>query len=370
MNAICDVVVLTWNQKDIIETFVESFLDKTEVPSRLIIVDNNSQDGTVEHLKSLKDSGEDIKIELILNDENVGYVGGMNQGIKISEAPYVCLCNNDLIFTKGWLKRIIEVFEKYPKIGIINPDSNNFDAVPPSDMSLDEYAKILSKKEHLFEEMISAVGFCMVIKRDVIQKLGGMSEEFMPIFFEDTDYSMRAKKEGYLVGVAKNSYVWHDEHASFKKMGKNKEKIFVKNRETFFKKWGKILRIAWVIEDYNQLQENLNFALELVREGNFLWFYVKNIEINPDKFFSRLKVFSHSGIHFIKFNSNLELLWKILKKKKKFSLIIVGRPLIKIFKFLKFIHKSEVLKNENKDVIKKVYNKRKFEGQNESSSNL
>ena len=54
----------------------------------------------------------------------------------------------------------------------------------------------------------------MLIRRSLIDKVGGLSEEFMPMFFEDTDYSMKSNQAGYKVGVAKKSYVWHQEHAS------------------------------------------------------------------------------------------------------------------------------------------------------------
>ncbi|MFH1901676.1 MAG: glycosyltransferase, partial [Candidatus Omnitrophota bacterium] len=110
-----DIIALTWNNKQVTRDFVESFLGNTAISTRLIIIDNGSSDGTTEYLSSLKDSGNCI-IKVVLNRENKGFVGGMNQGIEASNAPYVCLANNDLIFTKGWLEEIISVFKKYDNI--------------------------------------------------------------------------------------------------------------------------------------------------------------------------------------------------------------------------------------------------------------
>ena len=101
MNYICDIVVLTWNNLDITKQFIDSLLASTEVPFRLIIIDNASSDGTREYLLSLKDS-EKCSLEVVLNDKNKGFVAGMNQGLRLSNAEYVFLVNNDLIFSKGW----------------------------------------------------------------------------------------------------------------------------------------------------------------------------------------------------------------------------------------------------------------------------
>ncbi len=94
MKALCDVIVLTWNGKDLIEGFIKSFLRNTCTSTRLIIIDNASSDGTSEYLASLKDT-EKCSFKIILNNENKGFVGGMNQGIAVSDAPYVCLANKD-----------------------------------------------------------------------------------------------------------------------------------------------------------------------------------------------------------------------------------------------------------------------------------
>ena len=322
MRYLCDIIVLTWNQKEIIKSFVESLLRTTYLPSQLIIIDNASIDGTREYLESLR-STDQFKVKIILNNENRGFVGGMNQGLTVSSAPYVCLANNDLIFTKGWLSEIISIFEKHPKVGVLNPHSNNLGANPPKGVSLEEFAQQLKARyTGVFVEMPFCIGFCMVIKREVIEKIGGLSEEFHPMFFEDTDYSMKAKSAGYLIGVAKGSYVWHQEHASFKQWPKEKEEVFAKSREKFTKKWGKILRVAWIVEDFKELLDNLDRGINLAREGNFVRFFVKNLHKEREAIFKESNHFEHSGIEFIKFNNLFDLVFKILKKKKRYNLII------------------------------------------------
>jgi len=322
MDYKADIIVLTWNGKQIIKNFVESFFAYTTVPSRLIIIDNASHDGTDEYLAKLKGTDR-IKLEIVLNKENKGFVRGMNQGIEISDAPYVCLANNDLIFTKGWLEELISIFEKNKQIGLLNPNSNNLGAKPRRDESFEKFSQRLNQNyKGVFCEMPFCVGFCLFIRREVIEKIGGLSQEFSPFFFEDTDYSLKAQKAGYLVGVAKGSYVWHKEHASFKEIGNKKEGFFCNSRAIFRKKWGKILRIAWVLNREEELPAALNDAIKLARNGNYLWFLVKNLKSNAAEIFQKLNLFEHSGIKFIKYSNIFHLFWLILAKKKRYDLII------------------------------------------------
>jgi len=352
MNAsyLCDVVVLTWNQLDIIREFVKSFLSNTTLPSRLIIVDNGSTDGTKEYLLSLNDTSN-CKFKIVLNEENKGFVGGMNQGIEISSAPYVCLANNDLLFTKGWLKEVISIFQKYPNVGVLNPNSSSLGRTPLGKTSLEDFAaQLKDKQKGLFVETPFCIGFCMIIKREVINKVGALSEEFYPIFFEDSDYSMKALKAGYLIGVARGSYVWHKEHASFKQMNRNKEKFFVKNRSVFQKKWGKILRIAYIMNDGKELSAELDKGINLARDCNYIYFFIKNLDKERAAIFKEHGVFFHSGVSFVKFGNIFDLVWKILRKKKgkKYDLIVSkDKFLQRIFsrlgiKILSGLNKAEI----------------------------
>lgn len=335
MDCLCDVIVLTWNQKGIIMDFIESFFENTDIKCRLIIIDNGSNDGTSQYLESLRDTAN-CKFKIILNKENLGFVKGMNQGISESTSPYICLANNDLIFTKNWLSEIISIFEKYKEVGLINPNSNNLGIKPQAGQTIEDLSKKLySKYKGIFVEMPFVIGFCMVIKREVLEKVGGLSEEFCPMFFEDTDYSLKVVRHGFRIGVAKGSYVWHKEHASFKHWPQQqKEMVFIKSKETFTKKWGRILRIAWIEESFQELLKDLETAVKIVRQGNYLNFLVKNLIIKePDEIFNKVGLFEHAGIRFINFRNLIELYFKIVTKKKRYDIIITKNKFYKkIFK--------------------------------------
>ena len=95
-----------------------------------------------------------------------------------------------------------------------------------------------------------------------------LSRDFAPLYFEDTDYSMKVKKAGYLIGIAKAAYVWHQEHSSFKQAKERQKEIFSKNRETFEKKWGKILRVVWIMSSYQEVLDNLSVGIDRACKRN------------------------------------------------------------------------------------------------------
>jgi len=329
MDYLFDIIVLNWNQKELTTDFVNSFLANTTIPCRLIIIDNGSDDGSVEYLLSLKDTAA-CKFKIVVNKENLGFVGGMNQGIEISAAPYVCLANNDLLFSKGWLDEILAVFEKDERIGVLNPNSNNL-GEHLNGATIESVAERLYRDfKGVFVEMPFCIGFCMFIRREVILKTGGLSKEFYPMFFEDTDYSLKASHAGYLIGLAKGSFVWHKEHGSFTRMGHSRIEIFDRSKQAFAEKWGEILRVAWILNDPSELAENLAQAVDLVRQGNYLWVFTPGEGVDRVKLFDRPGVYDHSGLHIIGFRNVLTLFWKIATKKKRYNAVIMKDGLFRL----------------------------------------
>ncbi|MCX5656733.1 MAG: hypothetical protein NTZ48_00620 [Candidatus Omnitrophica bacterium] len=156
----------------------------------------------------------------------------------------MCLANSDLIFTKGWLDEAIGLFESNKLVGILNPNSNTLGAHVKSKESIESLAiNLKNRYSSIFVEMPFCIGFCMIMRRDIINESKGLSEDYIPMFFEDSDISMKAKEMGYLIGAAKGAYVWHKEHGSFKET-KETEQIFKRNKRIFQRKWGRVLKIA------------------------------------------------------------------------------------------------------------------------------
>ncbi|MBN2406168.1 MAG: glycosyltransferase family 2 protein, partial [Elusimicrobia bacterium] len=208
------IIMLTFNQLKLTKQTVTSLYENTREDYELIIVDNGSRDGTVKYLHELKK--KDKRIQLIFNKENLGFSRANNQGIKIARGDYIVLLNNDVILTKDWLGRIIECAESDMSIGLVATSSNEAAGVQKiegaSDFrnGLERFSAAWQMRcagEWVDVHRLNA--FCLLIKRDVIDKIGMLDENFGPGGYEDYDYCLRARQRGYRIVVARSIYIHH-----------------------------------------------------------------------------------------------------------------------------------------------------------------
>jgi GT2 family glycosyltransferase len=234
------IIILTYNNLDYNKICIESIRKYTKNNNyEIIVVDNNSTDGTVEWLKEQKD------IRVIYNKENLGFPKGCNQGIKMATGEEILLLNNDTIVTPGWLENLRECLYSSESIGAVGPVTNscpNYQSIPINYDSVEDMIEFAEKYNYgepkKWEERLRLIGYCMLIKKEVIDKVGLLDEIFTPGNFEDDDYSLRMRKAGYKLILCKNSFIHHFGSASFEKKSKEFSELLIKNREKFFEKWG------------------------------------------------------------------------------------------------------------------------------------
>ena len=332
----CDIIIPVWDQFEFTRDCIESVIKNTTVLYRLIIIDNGSGEPTKKYLEGLKGE-KSAEIIIARNDENIGFVKAVNQGIALSTAPYICLLNNDTIVIKDWLEIMIDAAGSSGDIGIVNPSSNTLGKRPSEGESIESYAEKLKVSPVKYVELGSAVGFCMLIKREVIDRIGAFDEIYGMGNFEDTDFSRRAIRDGYKSARAVRAYVYHREKASFGKR-KTFEEDFSRNREIYEFRWGRPRRIAYVIEseDENILKRLEAESLKLARSGNWIYYLSKN----------KISVPGHSNIILWLSPERMfysRLLLKVLTKKKRFDEIFVGNEhLGRMLEYLAFIHRAKV----------------------------
>lgn len=212
MENSCDIVLPVWNQLEMTKDCLNSVLNNTDYPYRLIIVDNGSEDETASYLKTFSEEHAD-KVLLLRNDVNVGYIKATNRGMKESSADYVCLLSNDTVVYPGWLSHMIAIAEKEKDIGLVNPASNHFDL---------NYDDTLESK-YEYTGMGRCIGFCMLTKRELIDQIGYLDERFGMGYGEDDAYCACAHNLGYRCVMARKAYVVHIGKATFGRDKKAKE---------------------------------------------------------------------------------------------------------------------------------------------------
>ncbi|EPR26816.1 glycosyltransferase [Anoxybacillus geothermalis] len=233
------IVILTHNKLDYTKQCIESIRQYTRSGTyEIIVVDNHSTDGTVEWLKKQADT------RTIFNDENVGFPKGCNQGIQIATGENILLLNNDVVVTKHWLDHLLACLYSADDIGAVGPVTNSaayYSTIPVSYTSIDEMHVFASQHNVLdpnkWEERLKLIGFCMLIKKEAIDKVGLLDERFTPGNFEDDDYSVRLRQAGYRLMLCKDTFIHHYGSVSWKDDGSGYSKLLRDNQKKFEEKW-------------------------------------------------------------------------------------------------------------------------------------
>lgn len=235
------IVMLTYNNLDYTKVCIESIRKYNKLNNyEIIIIDNNSTDGTVEWLKEQKE------IKVILNNENKGFPAGCNQGIEISEKENdIFLLNNDTVIMPNSIFNLRMGLYSDDKIGATGAVSNSisyYQQVNVQYDNFDDYMNFAIKNNvtnaNNYEQRIKLVGFAMLIKRGALNKTGLLDERFTPGNFEDDDLSLRIVMEGYKLLLCKDSYIHHFGSVSFKENSVKYNGLLKENSNKFKDKWG------------------------------------------------------------------------------------------------------------------------------------
>lgn len=235
------IVILTRNELEVTCACVESIRRHTPEPHELVFVDNGSTDGTVEYLRSLEGA---VVIE---NGRNLGFGGGCNQGIAASLGERVLLLNNDVVVTRDWLGALHRALDADPSVGLVGPRSNRVAGIQQVDdvdydietlEGLDEWAADwCARHRGTITDFPRLVGFCILVKREVLDRIGGFDLRFGLGNFEDDDFCLRAGVAGWTCHVVHDSWVHHVGSRTFRSEGIDYRASLAENLERFIATW-------------------------------------------------------------------------------------------------------------------------------------
>ncbi|HPN96209.1 MAG TPA: glycosyltransferase family 2 protein [Candidatus Moranbacteria bacterium] len=242
------IVILNYNGKNVLIDCLKSVF-KIDYPEfQVLVVDNNSGDGSFEAARVAFS-----KCIFIKNEENVGFSAGNNIGIKYAlerAADYIFLLNNDTEVKGDFLSKLVAVAEKTPSVGLVSPiifkdkSSNVWFSGGKIDWlrMKTKHDKNIFKNTPYNSDLIT--GCAMLVKAEVFKRIGLLDEDFF-LYWEDTDFSYRARKAGFLIVVAPESFVWHMENSNV--LNKNKIYWLVISGLIFFKKNTPLWLKPWIM---------------------------------------------------------------------------------------------------------------------------
>jgi GT2 family glycosyltransferase/glycosyltransferase involved in cell wall biosynthesis len=251
------IIIVTYNNLPLTRLCLESLFRNTDYPNyEVIVVDNNSSDGTPSYLSEMNELYDNLKI--MLNKDNLGFAKANNQGIREASGDYIVLLNNDTITPRGWLSRLLRHLDD-PKVGIVGPMTNFVGNEAKLEVSYRSWAEMEEfAQDHIWKhhgriaDIHMLAMFCIAMRRNVFEEIGELDERFGIGMFEDDDYSMRAKQKGYRVVCAADAFVHHFGQAAFGKLIRagHYDQIFNENREKFERKW----KTKWEPHKYAELK--------------------------------------------------------------------------------------------------------------------
>jgi len=213
-------------------------LAETCPAAEVIVVDNGSTDGTSEWLDSWQAEGE--WRTALHNVVNEGFAAACNRGLGDASGDNLVLLNNDVVLCDGWLERLLDCLHSAPEVGLAGPVSNNVSGeqqVPVPYKSLGEVAGfgwdwgIAHAGERARLDRL--VGFCLAVKREVYERIGGLDERFGLGTYEDDDYCLRARQAGYTNMVARDCFVHHFGSVTFQGEGLDMGAMQAANAKVF-----------------------------------------------------------------------------------------------------------------------------------------
>lgn len=232
------VVILNWNTRAYLETFIPPLLKSLEGRDDVgvVVADNNSGDGSAEALERLFPQVRLIKLE-----DNFGFTGGYNRAIDIllkdsPQTEYFVLLNSDVYVEKGWIEPLLSHMDSHPECAVCGPkflslkkDGNGsyrktteFEYAGAAGGYLDRYGfpfcrgRVLSKTEEDKGQYDSSTpcnvlwisGACLMTRASFWRELGGLDERYFA-HCEEIDYCWRARLAGYSVCAITESKVFH-----------------------------------------------------------------------------------------------------------------------------------------------------------------
>ncbi|WP_188886945.1 glycosyltransferase family 2 protein [Paenibacillus radicis (ex Gao et al. 2016)] len=233
------IIIPSYNQVGYLKSCLESIAENTELPYEIIVVDNASTDESAAYLSSL---GGQVRYRIL--SENYGFAGAVNRGMMMAKGTTMLVLNNDTLVTENWLENLMACLNSDPHIGMVGPVTNYISgdqqiSVPYHDVAdMPEFARMNNVSDPKKWQPIDRLpGFCLLFRRELWEKVGYLDEGFEIGNFEDDDYNVRVRMQGYSLVIARDCFIHHFGSVSMKALGDQLAEVNNRNMVFYMNKW-------------------------------------------------------------------------------------------------------------------------------------
>lgn len=227
-------LVVSYNSEKYILKCITSILNQSHTNYEIIVIDNNSQDGTVSIVTDLCTKNE--KIRLIANKENIGYVSAITKGIENTHSEFLAILNADAFLDKDWARKILYAFQTDQKVmsasGTIYFPNGELQS---SGGMMDKYCAVVQRGSKIFysrnigdKSFFYNDGSSFMVRRKIFQDINLDPRLFL--YYEDVDLSWKIRMMDYKVIYIPEAISYHDLGHSFYNMTLLKFYYITRNR--------------------------------------------------------------------------------------------------------------------------------------------
>ncbi len=278
------IIIVSYNTKDLLDQCINSIYKHTrDIDFEIIIVDNNSSDGTKEMINKKYPN-----IYLIENKENIGYGNANNQGMKKADAKYLCLLNSDTYIHSNVFKKMYDFMQENKQVDVLGPKLLHQNAHAQRSVGKDYTLpivfimlfggdKILRTAPKRTKKVDWIMGACFMLKSKVFENTKGFDPDFF-MYVEEVEWCKRIRQSGFnifhnpnfslyhlergssggkktnaIVGIYKGIMLYYKKHYS--KVGQRTAKFLLKLKAQISIIIGKLIKSDYLIETYTRALE-------------------------------------------------------------------------------------------------------------------
>ncbi|MFC5648063.1 glycosyltransferase family 2 protein [Paenibacillus solisilvae] len=234
------IIIPSYNQVDYLKQCIDSIGDHTRLLYEIIVVDNASTDGTADYLKKISS-----QVRYRVLETNRGFAGAINIGMMMAKGTTLLLLNNDTIVTKRWLENMLDCLNSDPLIGMVGPVTNYISGDQRIEVPYKNVADMPAFAQHFnipdpakWQRTDRLTGFCLLLRRELWERTGFMDEGFKVGNYEDDDYNIRVRLQGYSLVIARDTFIHHYGSVSMKALGEKLTEVNNHNMHVYMDKWG------------------------------------------------------------------------------------------------------------------------------------
>jgi hypothetical protein len=215
------VAILNWNGRKLLERFLANVLENSTPLARVYLIDNNSSDDSIEYTRSNFPA-----VTIIALEDNYGYAGGYNKGLKFITEEFVVLLNSDVEVSANWLEPLYSCFTADASLAALQPKIKDLKSPKHFEYAgaAGGYIDILGypfcrgrvfdnleedrQQYNNYQEVFWATGACLAVRKSAFEQVGGLYE-ILFAHMEEIDLCWRMQLAGFKVAVEPASEVYH-----------------------------------------------------------------------------------------------------------------------------------------------------------------